>query len=302
MYFFTGLSPRWNYAPWIAPGTHIMYSAAAFWQADKQAWRRRPYPKQTGMRWLDTGGYLLLNKYGRYPFSPDNFANLVSQLQPDFYGTPDYPCEPDISRGLRGLMSNEERIKATVEQAVKLAELEPLLGRRPQMVPIIQGYSLDEYIYCLDLYKNAAMLRPYMAVGSMCRRANSPELLAILPRLHDYAESLGVHALHLFGLRLTCQVQAVAGHIWSQDSAAVFYAPDKETKEAWGGRFPRTLAQKESAFLFFWARVAGSELIWRDNQAGTCPACGGFQVVPPIEEFPEWGCADCGHEWGRITC
>lgn len=295
MYFFTGLSPRWNYAPWIQPGTHLMYSAAAFWTGD--GWRRERFPKQAGMRWLDSGGYLLLNRYGRYPFSADNLANLVSHLQPDYYASKDYPCEPNISRGMAGLMTNEERIRATVLAAVEQAELETLVGSRPQLVPVIQGYTLDEYVFCLDLYREAGLLRPYMAVGSMCRRASSSELERLLPALHDYAKSLGVYWLHLFGLRLSRQVRAVSAYIWSQDSAAVFFAADRKTREEWGGRFPKTVMQKQAAFVFFWARVADSELLYRDGQPGACPSCHHFDIVPPIDEFPTWGCANCGHEW-----
>ena len=135
--FFVGLNPRWQMYKFLPDGINIMFSAAGFWNNDTGEWRRNTKFKRTfGKTFLDSGGFTLLNQYIDYPFSTINLANLIARLRPHFYVPKDYPCEPEISRSL-GLMSNAERIKATVKNAVELAEWERQLPG--QMVPVIQG-------------------------------------------------------------------------------------------------------------------------------------------------------------------
>ena len=101
--FYIGLNPRWQMYKFLPPGINIMFSAAGFW--DGYTWRKTKFPKKSGLKFLDCGGFTMLNRFGDYPFSIVNYANLIARLKPDFYVPMDYPCEPEISRSL-GLMSN----------------------------------------------------------------------------------------------------------------------------------------------------------------------------------------------------
>lgn len=237
---------------------------------------------------------MLLDKYQDYPFTIEWYANLIAQTRPDFYaGGYDYPCEPDITRKL--LLSNQERIEATVASAARMVEFEEMLW--PSVgVPCIQGYSLDEYIYCLDLYQKNGLLKDYMAVGSMCRRKNDKELLDVVPKLTKHARSLGVNRLHFFGLRMSRVTAELGEFIYSRDSAAILYAENSRVKEAWGGRWPRTAEQRKAAFTCFFERVDREKLIYSFDEQAVCPYCGLFDILPACEEFPSQ-CADCGRDW-----
>lgn len=93
--FFVGLNPRWQMYRFLPPGINVMYSAAGFWDDEKNEWRRGiKFKRFFGRRFLDCGGYLMLLKYGYYPFSVVNYANLVAYLRPNYYATMDYACEP----------------------------------------------------------------------------------------------------------------------------------------------------------------------------------------------------------------
>lgn len=254
--FFVGLNPRWQQYKFIPDGLNVMYSAAGFWNDGE--WRRKKFQKRIGLKWLDCGGFTLLNKYGDYPFSIVNYANLQAFLRANFYATMDYPCEPEISRTL-GLMSNQERIKATVKNALELMDWESQLPG--QLVPVIQGHSLQEYQYCIELYSRAGAIREYMAVGSMCRRISTEEINRLIPGIYESAQQAGVKRLHFFGLKLSPDLIPLSQYIWSRDSAAVLDAYDPELKRQRNGRrWPQGQQEKEAVFKAFLDRLKAMDL------------------------------------------
>lgn len=257
--FFMGLNPRWQMYKFLPQGLNMMFSTAGYCDYDDfgnwVGWRQpyKKFPKKAGRRFLDSGGYSLLNKHGEYPFSVENYANLQAALGADFFASMDLPCEPDISRAL-GLLSNKDRIAATVQNALDLIDLDGMVPG--QVVPVIQGYTLDEYAYCIDLYKKAGAVRDFMAVGSMCRRISSEEILELIPGIYDYAANCGVKKLHFFGLKLSPDLIPVAKYIHSRDSAVALdsYDPKLRAKRD-GRRWPKGQKEKEEVFTSFLGRL-----------------------------------------------
>lgn len=253
--FYVGLNPRWQMYKFLPRGLNVMYSAAGFWNDGR--WRRKRFPRGSGLRFLDCGGFTMLNRCGTYPFTTVNFMNLVAFLRPDYYVPLDYPCEPGISRQL-GLMTNEQRIEKTVENAVEMVHWEGHVGGR--MLPVIQGYTLGEYKRCIDLHVQAGTMRDYMAVGSMCRRIEDSELHKLIVGISEY---VGVSKLHFFGLKLSSALCDVQHLIYSQDSAVALDAYSADARRLRGGRrWPRGQREKEVAFLSFLARLDGLGLRW----------------------------------------
>lgn len=267
--FFVGLNPRWQMYRFLPDGINVMFSAAGFWNG--HSWRKARYPKNAGLKFLDPGGFTLLSKNDDYPFTIANFLNLVVALKPNYYATPDYPCEPGIARGM--LRTNAERIGATVKNAVTIAGLHEMTNYRAgSFVPVIQGYTLDEYKYCIELYADAGLLEPYMAVGSMCRRLSSVELHNLIPGITEYARQGNVESLHWFGLKLSPDLLDLREFIYSQDSAVALdsYSPDlREQRD--GRRFPRGQDEKRRAFLCFLQRLDSFELVYQDRARWLIP-------------------------------
>ncbi len=261
--FFIGLNPRWQMYKFLPSKINVMFSAAGFWDNANGEWRRGAKFKSTfGLRYLDSGGFTLLNQYVDYPFSTINLANLIARLRPHFYVPKDYPCEPEISRSL-GLMTNVQRIKATVANAVELAEWESQLPG--QMVPVIQGYTLREYLHCLHLHREAGTIRDYMAVGSMCRRINDRELGRLIPGIYCAAQRLGCTKLHFFGLKLSPSLKIYNEMIYSRDSAVAMDSYSNEVRAKRGGRrFPRGQEEKRQNFEMFLGRLDELGLKWRN--------------------------------------
>jgi hypothetical protein len=252
--FFVGLNPRWQMYKFLPKGINVMFSAAGFWNDEAKEWRRNAKFRRTfGLRWLDCGGFTMLNQYGDYPFSVVNYANLIARLKPNYYAAMDYPCEPEISRSL-GLMTNMQRIKATVANAVELTEWETQLNG--VMVPVIQGYTLREYLLCLRLHQEAGTIRDYMAVGSMCRRISDKELGELIPGIYHAAQKAGCTKLHFFGLKLSPSLETYDEMIYSRDSAVAMDSYDNEVRiRRDGRRFPRGQVEKQENFKIFLSRL-----------------------------------------------
>lgn len=244
-----------------------MISTAGYWDGTDWRYKAR-WPRQTGSRWLDSGGFTLLNRFGDYPFTPMQYINFVCWLRPQYYASMDYPCEPNISRTL-SLKSNAERIQATVDNTVYMAEWEDYTGAK--LVPVIQGYTLDEYLSCIEQYQARGLVRDYMAVGSMCRRISNDELHWLIPAIYQAANEAGCMRLHFFGLKLSPALADLSPYIYSRDSAVALDAYDPILRAERGGRrWPKGPTEKRQAFMSFLARVDRMGLQYTWPQANRC--------------------------------
>ena len=91
----------------------------------------------------------------------------------------------------------------TVDRYVKLKEAVEARGCDTYLLPVLQGFTPQEYVDCIDLYEKAGHLPQdaYVGVGSVCKRNSNPAAIlevlgAILKRRPDLR-------LHGFGLKIT---------------------------------------------------------------------------------------------------
>src|SRR5690606_9297298 len=91
---------------------------------------------------------------------------------------------------------------------------------RVHIAPVLQGYTLDEYLRCVDLYDRAGVdltREPVVGLGSVCRRQGTAEAERIIATL----ASMGLR-LHGFGFKLQGLVR-VGRLLASADSMAWSY-------------------------------------------------------------------------------
>ena len=164
----------------------------------------------TGKFFLDSGGFTEIFRFGKYTFPPSDLISYVLVNKVDYFATMDYPCEPVVLA--RTGKTIDEHIQLTVESNLELMD-------HPKVVPVIQGYSVDDYIRCCDLIKDYGCQKPYMAIGTMCKRTKVSDALAILNAIKtEFPKS----ELHAFGLKKNF-LPKVKDLIWSSDSIAWFY-------------------------------------------------------------------------------
>ncbi len=168
-------------------------------------------------RWaLDSGAFSELAAYGRWTLTPEEYAAAVRHYRDQIghlaWAAPqDYMCEPAMLA--RTGLSVQEHQRRTVENFLRLRQLAPDLP----IIPVVQGWQLDDYLACVAMYARAGVdlaTEPLVGLGSVCRRQATAEIAAIVIRLHD----TGLR-LHGFGVK-TEGIRRYGRYLVSADSMA----------------------------------------------------------------------------------
>jgi len=160
---------------------------------------------------LDSGAFSLIQKYNDYPYSFKQYIAFAKILKADYVAVMDYPCEPNSKIKL----NVKERILKTVENAQRLMDLAPEIN----WVFVIQGWTKEDYLYCLDVAKDHDLLTPLTAIGSVCVRKNLHEVKEIVLTIRD--EIPDKIKLHCFGLDIRfAEDLAIFNSIYSFDTHA----------------------------------------------------------------------------------
>lgn len=170
---------------------------------------RASYPT-ANHRWaLDSGGFTELQMHGRWTVDAATYADEVRTYRDaigrlDWAAPQDWMCEPWVlTGGTHGRvtfagtgLTIAEHQQRTVDNLVELRELAPDLP----FIPVLQGWELDDYLRCVELYADAGIdltREATVGLGSVCRRQSSDEIEQIVTTLH----ALGLHNLHGFGVK-----------------------------------------------------------------------------------------------------
>ena len=137
---------------------YIMISAATLWNPKMYKFRNYRPPSYDGF-FLDSAGFTVQARWGKYPFTLEQYVDLAARLNVDHAATLDYPCEPKVNREVHA--TNEDRIRETVMNADRALRTYRLIP----WVPVIQGYTAGEYHDCIGMLEAVGAVRPFMAVG-----------------------------------------------------------------------------------------------------------------------------------------
>ncbi len=186
---------------------------------------RRRLPKALGPWALDSGGFTQLNLHGRWPFTALDYVAQVQRLRDQvgnlqWAASMDWMCEPVVLRktGLTVL----DHQKRTIENYERLRLYAPHLP----FIPVLQGWSLDDYLRHVDMYAAAHIdltRERLVGIGTVCRRQGTKDAEIIIQRL----AVMGI-PLHGFGFKLT-GLRRVAHYLKSADSMAWSYDARKHT-------------------------------------------------------------------------
>lgn len=178
---------------------------------------------------MDSGGFTELQRHGRWtigaPEYADYSARVVDEVGSVAWVAPqDWMCEPQMIDGgtigpLRFVgtgLSLAEHQDRTVANLLELRALAPTVP----FIPVLQGYALDDYLTCIDLYTAAGVdltAEPVVGIGSICRRQAMGEAVHIVRTVAEQ----GIR-LHGFGFK---QAGIAAAWPWlvSADSMAWSY-------------------------------------------------------------------------------
>lgn len=179
---------------------------------------RRSLPRASGRWALDSGGFTELSMHGawqttasEYVTATRRYADEIGNL--DWAAPQDWMCEP-FMLDKTGLTVAEHQ-RRTVRSVQELRDLAPDLP----FIPVLQGWVLDDYLRCVDLYAKAGFdlaSEPTVGIGSVCRRQSETQIEDICAAV----ASRGI-ALHGFGVKTLGM--RYARHLVSADSMAWSY-------------------------------------------------------------------------------
>jgi hypothetical protein len=228
-----------------------MVSANAFWDQKKGKFC---FPITTDLSELDfamdSAGYTAMKSWQRkgtqagmagvFPWSCSAYVEFATSCGAAWWSQPDMCCEPEIATNQDEI---DYRINATAtllegtlrqlyawqNELSKICSATTVANMLPPPVPVLQGWSSQDYLRSLDLL-NAVWERwqPWLApprligIGSVCRRTMGHKthgLYAILDKIEGSIPNGS--KLHLFGVKGAC-LDDLAKKSWiaSADSMA----------------------------------------------------------------------------------
>jgi len=175
---------------------------------------------------LDSGAFMEILTYGRWTVSARAYADECLRYADEvglmeFCAIQDWMCEDGIIKGgtvgkmhaVGTRLSVLEHQKRTVASYVELMAMEPEIP----WLPVLQGYTDDDYLRCVEMYRAAGvdLSNTLVGVGSVCRREASDEIACVLSEI----VAAGVPYLHGFGVK-TGGLEKSIRHLRSADSMA----------------------------------------------------------------------------------
>jgi len=188
--------------------------------------RRKRLPRARTWWALDSGGFTEIKRHGRWTITAAEYVaevrRYVEQIGMLAWAAPmDWMCEPDqIARTGLSVIEHQRR---TVANYIELRQLAPDLP----FVPVIQGWTVADYLRCVQMYADAGVdlaALPVVGIGSVCRRISPTAVWLVISALH----AAGVRNMHGFGVSASA-LPLVADMLVSSDSQAWSGAARSET-------------------------------------------------------------------------
>jgi hypothetical protein len=175
-------------------------------------------------------GFTEVTQHGGYRHGVEEYAAEIERLRRicsiDCVVAQDYMCEP-FALAKTGLTVAEHQ-RLTIE---RYAALRKLVSADIHVMPVIQGFTPEEYADHVRAYGDLLEPGMWVGVGSVCKRQGKPE--AILAVLHAIKAVRPDLRLHGFGVKLTAlKVRAICELLHTADSMAWSYHARKNGRNA----------------------------------------------------------------------
>lgn len=200
----------------------------AFISVNRVRVRRKPVAAKAWI--MDSGAFTEIATYGHYRYGVEAYADVINRWAYQGSGlvaavAQDYMCEPFIIA--KTGLSVAEHQRLTIERYDALV----LLVRDVYVMPVLQGYTVADYINHLQQYGDRLGHGAYVGVGSVCKRnTDVRQIELILVAIKSVRPDLRLHG---FGLKITSLASGtVRDCLDSADSIAWSYAARRQGRNA----------------------------------------------------------------------
>lgn len=222
---------------------------------------RRTLPVAAAPWALDSGGFTEINLYGEWRTTPAEYAAAVRRYrdeigQLDWASPQDWMNEPAVI-AKTGLTVTEHQ-RRTVANYLDLRTLDAQLP----FVPVLQGWTVADYLRCADLYEQAGVdltAEKVVGVGTVCRRQDTLTADLIFTGLAERGISL-----HGFGVKMD-GLRRYAHALTSADSMAWSYGARQDAHKRVTARRPVPPCGKNTC-----ANCLHYALAWRRRALTAC--------------------------------
>jgi len=161
---------------------------------------KKRFPRAKCAWALDSGGFSELSLFGGWNTCAKEYAAQVRLFRDEigkmqWCAPQDWMCEPDVVK--KTGLSVAEHQRRTVENFLELRQIAPDLP----FVPVLQGWTLDDYRRCVDLYDAngiSLLSLDVVGLGTVCRRQRTTEGVELVESL----SAMGLK-IHGFGFKTT---------------------------------------------------------------------------------------------------
>lgn len=182
--------------------------------------KRKSLPRALGPWALDSGGFTELGMYGRWVTTGGEYVAAVRRYRDEIgnleWAAPqDWMCEP-MMLAKTGLDVDTHQ-RYTVNSVIQLRSLAPDLP----FIPVLQGWTLEDYLRCVELYRTRGIeLRdePVVGIGSVCRRQAEDEIEEIVGTLAGMGLRLHGFGVKTRGFRYARFLVSSDSMAWSMDA------------------------------------------------------------------------------------
>lgn len=168
----------------------LMSNVAYRWSESKDTFLE-PYDYDTH-HVIDSGGYNIQKNYGEYPWTVQQYHNLLKKVDIDWAAVMDYACEERFD----DLHSVQKRMQKTVDNTIKHICLNPSYN----LLPVLQGRSIEDYIDSYDMLRDHGIECNHVGLGTVCRISSSQEIEETEKAIRDKCKN--VEKIHGFGVKI----------------------------------------------------------------------------------------------------
>lgn len=129
-----------------------------------------------------------------YPWSVEQYHEWLADHSDTFEwaAVMDYACEERFD----SLWSVEDRVDATIRNTIRHFDVH---NREYDLVPVLQGRTLWDYIDCYDRLDAAGIPLDRVGLGTVCRLSSSEAIVELEQRLRERREFESIHG---FGVKV----------------------------------------------------------------------------------------------------
>lgn len=200
----------------------------AFISVNRVRGRKKPVPAKEWI--MDSGAFTEVTTHGGYRHGPEEYAaeiNRLAKINPGLKVavSQDWMCEPWVIE--KTGLSVEEHQRLTVERYDALLRL----VEDVYLLPVLQGYTVRDYLSHIEQYGDRLQPGAYVGVGSVCKRnGDVRQIEAILGAIKKKRPDLHLHG---FGLKTTALASGIVREfLQSADSMAWSFAARRQGRDS----------------------------------------------------------------------